>query len=226
MEDWPNALPCGHNSRATLSETTTTAALAVRSSDLNARPCRMAISSTPKNSGDTNLYTTGDLPPADPAPGAVSANAARGRSIGSGHAAATIATAGSAATARTMASRLGSLLISTTMVSDVRMPGSVVAAAIALRRNTAEQISSRADAVTCRPMSTFRERRGRASRVTSPRIVRTSSRRVDWSAGVSPKNAVETTAPTARNASTRQSQGGTARLTTSEISSARVLTTA
>ena len=127
----------------------------------------------------------------------------------SGHDAATAATDGSAVTACTIALRSGSFTIWTTTVSEVRMPGSNVAAANALLKNTAAQISSSADALTCRPIRKFRARPGRASLTTSPRIVLIGSMRVACSAGASPKNIVETPAPTMRNSSTRQSASGT-----------------
>ena len=89
------------------------------------------------------------------------------------------------------------------------MPGSNVAAANALLKNTAAEISSSADALTCRPIRKFRARPGRASLTTSPRIVLIGSMRVACSAGASPKTIVETPAPTMRNSSTRQSASGT-----------------
>ena len=74
------------------------------------------------------------------------------------------------------------------------MPGSALAAANALRRKTAEEISRSAEAVTWMPISTLRVRPGRASRVISPRIVRTSSIRVACSAGASPNRTLATIA--------------------------------
>ena len=88
------------------------------------------------------------------------------------------------------------------------MPGLNVVAANALLRNTAAEISSSADALTCRPIRKFRARPGRASLITSPRIVRTGSMRVACSAGASPNTIVETPAPTTRNSTTRQSASG------------------
>ena len=139
----------------------------------------------------------------------VSANAARGAGPASGHDAATAATDGSAVTACTIAFRVGSFAIWTTTVSEVRIPESNVVAANALLRNTAAEISSSADALTCRPIRKFRARPGRASLTTSPRIVLIGSMRVACSAGASPKAMVETPAPTMRNSSTRQSASGT-----------------
>ncbi len=126
--------------------------------------------------------------------------------------AAIAAMVGSEATAAIIAARFGSLTISITTVSAVRMPGSTVADANALRRNTAEQINSRADAATCRPIRIARALPGLASLINSPRIVRAGSMRVACSAGINPKNAVEITPPAIRNTATRQSAGGAAML--------------
>ena len=133
--------------------------------------------------------------------------------------AATAATDGWAVTAWSSAARRGSLAMATITVSLVRTPGSTVAAAKAPRRKMAAQIRRRADAPTWTAIRACRARPGRASLVTSPRIVRTSSRRVACSAGTSPKNTVETMAPATRNTSTRQSAAGTqpARSTSSEL---------
>ena len=79
----------------------------------------------------------------------------------------------------------------------------------ALLKNTAAEISSSADALTCRPIRKFRASPGRASLVTSPRIVRISSTRVACSAGASPKTIVAAPAPMTRNSATRQSALGT-----------------
>ena len=199
---WPTASAFGHRARAAVSETMATERFDVRSAGVNARPRTTAISSTLKYSGETNLYATAAFAPL------VSANAARGRPA-SGHDAATAATDGSAVTACTIALRVGSFTIWTTTVSEVRMPESNVAAANALLKNTAAEISSSADALTCRPIRKFRARPGRASLTTSPRIVLIGSMRVACSAGASPKTIVETPAPTMRNSSTRQSASGT-----------------
>ena len=102
----------------------------------------------------------------------------------------------------------------TLTVSLVRTPGSLVAAARAPRRKMTAQIRRRADAPTWTAIRACRARPGRASLVTSPRIVGTRSRRVACSAGASPKNTVDTMAPATRNASTRQSGAGAARLNT------------
>ena len=77
----------------------------------------------------------------------------------------------------------------TITVSAVRRPGSTMADDHALRRNTAEQISNRPEAPTWRAMRIFRDRRGRASLMTSPRSVLTGSMRVACSAGISPNAA-------------------------------------
>jgi hypothetical protein len=69
----------------------------------------------------------------------------------------------SVVTACISAARFGSLSISINTVSAVRKPGSNRAEEIALRRKTAAQISSSADAKTCRPISALRARPGRAS---------------------------------------------------------------
>src|SRR5204863_7341467 len=137
-------------------ETTATERFDVRSAGVNARPRTTAISSTPNNSGDTNVYATAAFAPL------VSANAARGTSD---HAAAA-ATDGSAVTACTIALRVGSFTIWTTTVSEVRIPGSNVAAANALLKNTAAEMSSSADALTCRPIRKFRARPGRAALIS------------------------------------------------------------
>jgi hypothetical protein len=113
-----------------------------------------------------------------------------------------------------------------TTVSAVRMPGSTVEAARALRRNTAEQMRSSADAVTWMLIRTFRARLGPASFVTSPRTALTSSTRVACSAGASPKKTVERIAPARRNAITRQSAATAPIRTFSAISGAMVLLTA
>ena len=84
-----------------------------------------------------------------------------------------------------------------------------MAPANALLKNTAAEISSSADALTCKPIRKFRARPGRASLTTSPRIVLIGSTRVACSAGASPKKIVETPAPTMRNSSKRQSASGT-----------------
>ena len=125
--------------------------------------------------------------------------------------AATIATNGWALRAWRIAARRVSSSIETLSVSLVRTPGSVVAAAKAPRRKMAAQIRRSADAPTWTAIRACRARRGRASLVTSPRMVRTRSRRVACSAGASPKNTVDTTAPATRNTSTRQSAAGAAR---------------
>ena len=116
-------------------------------------------------------------------------------------------------TAWIIAARFSSLLMSINTVSAVRKPGSNRAEAIALRRKTAAQISSSADANTCTPISALRARPGRASFTNSPRSVRIGSIAVACSAGISAKNPVAATAPTTRNTATRQSAAGTLRLT-------------
>jgi hypothetical protein len=95
-------------------------------------------------------------------------------------------------------------------VSEVRTPESYEAAANALLKNTAAEINSSADALTCTPTRKFLARPGRASLTTSPRIVLIASMRVACSAGARPKKIVETPAPTNRNKNTRQSASGTA----------------
>ena len=94
-------------------------------------------------------------------------------------------------------------------MSEVRTPESNAAEANALLKNTAAEISSSAEALTCRPISKFRASPGRASLTTSPRIVLISSMRVACSAGASPKTIVERPAPMMRNSATRQSASGT-----------------
>ena len=93
------------------------------------------------------------------------------------------------------------------------MPGSTVAEANALRRNTPAAISSSADALTCRPIRMLRARPGRASRIISPRMIRTGSTRAACNAGPSANRPVAATAPNTRNAATRQSPAGIDRLT-------------
>ena len=88
----------------------------------------------------------------------------------------------------------------------------LAAAVQVLRKNTAAQIKSNTEPVTCRPMSTSRARLGRLPLTTSPWIVRTTSRRVAVTAGISAKNNVETAAATIRNNAIRQSAGGISRL--------------
>ena len=158
------------------------------------------MSSTRKYSGETNWYASFvlTLP--------VSPKAAR--CPNSGHDAATAATEGSAVTAFTIASRVCSFTIWTATVSEVRTPVSCEAPANALLKNTAAEINSSADALTCRPIRKFRARPGRASLTTSPRIVRIGSMRVACSAGASANAMVETTAPARINSSTRQSASG------------------
>jgi hypothetical protein len=112
-----------------------------------------------------------------------------------------------------------------TTVSEVRSPESNVAPANALRRNTAAQISNSADALTCTPINTLRALPGRASLMTSPRMVLIGSKAVACSAGASPKAIVETPAPTMRNSSTRQSASGTSNRT-SPISGGMLVITA
>ena len=89
------------------------------------------------------------------------------------------------------------------------MPGSKATEAMALLRNTAAQIRSSAEALTCRPIRTLRARPGRVSLTTSPRIVLIGSTAVACSAGASAKATVATAAPTIRNSTTRQSAPGT-----------------
>jgi hypothetical protein len=115
---WPTALAFGHSVRAVDSDTTATERCGARSVDVNVRPCTIAMSSTSKYSGDTNLYAIAVFAPPDPA------NAARGAAIGPGHDAATATTEGSAVTACTIALRAGSLVIWTTTLSEIRMPES------------------------------------------------------------------------------------------------------
>ncbi len=176
----------------------------VRSAGVNARPRTTAISSTlnilrrDELVGDRCLCVAG-----------FRERRWGARPAASGHDAATAATDGSAVTACTIAVRVDSFTIWTTTVSEVRIPESNVAAVNALLKNTAAEISSSADALTCRPIRTFRARPGRASLTTSPRIVLIGSMRVACSAGASPKNIVETPAPMMRNSSTRQSASGT-----------------
>ena len=202
----PTALRFGQSRRAMVSDTTTTPASAVRSACVKPRPLTTSMSSTSKYSGDTAIWSTGNSarrPAVASAETDVSATARVGCDD-----AATAATNGWAVTAWSSAARRGSLAIETLTVSLVRTPGSTVAAAKAPRRNMAAQIRRRADAPTWTAIRACRARPGRASLVTSPRIVRTSSRRVACSAGASPKNTVETMAPATRNTSTRQSAAG------------------
>src|SRR5262245_11608915 len=174
----------------------------MRSSDLNARPRTTAISSTLKYSGETNLYATVALAPS------LWATAAGCATSPTGHAAATAATDGSAVTACTIAVRLVSFAILTMTVSEIRILGSTVVAASALRKNTAAQISRSADTLTCSLIRASRARPGCASLTTSPLIVGINSMRVACSAGKSPKQTVEMAAPTMRNSTTRQSASG------------------
>ena len=125
--------------------------------------------------------------------------------------AATIATNGCVLKVWRFAARRASSSILTITVSLVRTPGSVVAAAKAPRRKMMAQIRRSADAATWAAIRDRRARRGRASLVISPRATRTRSRRVACSAGASPKNTVDTTAPATRNVSSRQSAAGAAR---------------
>lgn len=138
----------------------------------------------------------------------VRAKAERGDASGCGHDAAIAATTGSALTAATIPARKRSFASSTRIVSVVLRPTSAAAAAKELRRKTAAQISSTAEAPTCRMISALRVRPGRESLITSPRMVSTSSSRVATSAGASPKNTVETMAPASGNITTRQSTAG------------------
>ena len=88
-----------------------------------------------------NLYATAAFEPL------ASANAARAGAAISDDAANAI-TVGASPTARTMLSRSGSLTTSIITVSEVRQPDWKVEAAKVLRRKTAEQMSSSADAHT------------------------------------------------------------------------------
>ena len=200
----PTPLPLGQSWRARLSDTTTTPASAVRSAGVKPRPLTTSRPSTAKYSDDTASWSTGI------------ALAVAARTFRRLHASAATTrprsppTDGSSGPGGCAARRV-SVSIETLSVSLVRTPGSRVAAAKAPRRKMAAQIRRSADAPTWTAIRVCRARRGRASLVTSPRMVRTRSRRVACSAGASPKNTVDTTAPATRNTSTRQSAAGAAR---------------
>ena len=69
----------GHSWRATLSDTTATAALALRSVCVKPRPRTRSMPRTPKYSGETNWYVTVDLPLAPSANAGAPAQPARPR---------------------------------------------------------------------------------------------------------------------------------------------------
>jgi len=205
-----NVLPTlstfGHNVRAIDWETTATGCSSL-SAVVNARPRTIGMPSTSKYSAETCLYESATLPP--PA----SANPRGGNASNGGLTPANARTVGSLASARTMASRLSSLMTSIESVSTVRNPGLNCDDATALRRKIAEQINSSADAKTCTPIRMLRARPGRAALTSSPRSVRTGSTRVACNAGINAKHAVEAMAETTRNRATRQSAAGTLKLT-------------
>ena len=187
-----------------VSDTTTTPASALRSAGVNPRPFRTSISSTLKYSGDTNLYSTGNLTGVSAGlPGAASATVEASARAPPGRAATTPRLprpTGRRSTAWSIAER-GRLAADG---NDDRCRWSASPAGRSRRQGRcAETRRRRSGAVPRRPpgrpMSAFRARPGRASFVTSPRIVRTSSRRVAWSAGASPKNTVEATRAAHRN---------------------------
>ena len=108
-----------------------------------------------------------------------------------------------------MVLRLFPSMTLTVTIPSIRIPGSTVVAANELRKKIAAEMSSNADPVTCMTTSALRERPGRTSGTTSPRMARTSSTRVAWRAGASAKNRVEMNAAITRNSATRQSAAGT-----------------
>src|SRR5256885_7175427 len=151
---------------------------------MNVRPRTMGIPSTSKYDPETALSVTRVLP----APVAVSAKATRNGASNCGLTAANAVIVASLVTAWIIAVRFSSLLMSINTVSAVLKPGSNGAEAIALRRKTAAQISSSADANTCTPTSALRARPGRASLTNSPFFFSSRRRHTrlqgDWSSDV------------------------------------------
>ena len=133
------------------------------------------MSSTPKYSGETNWYVTADLPLAP------SANAGRPPSTPSqpGHEAATDATNGSRFTASRMVR--APLFVQDADIDDTGRAETGIDRGCGPRAAQEdgsadeEQHRCRSPAATT---SALRARPGRASRATSPRMARTSSRRV------------------------------------------------
>ena len=217
----PTPSPFGQSWRAMVSETIATPASAVRSAGVKSRPLTTANAEHLEVFGRYAQLVDRH-------------RARRHRTLRSLHASSATPQprappADGPSAAWSSAARRGELSKEILNVSLVRTPGSFVAAAKAPRRNTAAQIRRRADAPTWTAIRACRARRGRASLVTSPRMVRTRSRRVACSAGASPKITVDTMAPATMNTSIRQSRVTTAglkRFTNCAISGGSVVTTA